>query len=337
LPSTGYCGSTNDSQQEPQAKPAYEHPETKKESLQDPLNLWLHAIGATVLIKGATFLIINLLKLLNLHNTVVLKPRLQVLAAFGSGSLLANSFLRLIPYSHPKEDNHERKEDSATQEDINIGFWVLSGVLTFFAVEKIVRMLRGGEGHSHGPVMQNDNVENNDPKDENIASYDSINKDNIPPTETGIALSGYLNFLADFTHNFTDGLGIGASYLAGNSIGIVTILTIFLHEIPHEIGDFAILINSGCSRCQALTLQLVTTLGVIIGTVVLLLCFSSEAIPWLLPFTAGGFIYIAAVSVLPSLLKDSTKFGQSLKEIIALVAGAGLIMLIGFILINNHV
>jgi solute carrier family 39 (zinc transporter), member 7 len=63
-----------------------------------------------------------------------------------------------------------------------------------------------------------------------------------------IKVAGYLNLAADFTHNFTDGLAIGASFLAGRSIGAVTTATILLHEVPHEIGDFAILIQSGCSR-----------------------------------------------------------------------------------------
>ncbi len=61
-------------------------------------------------------------------------------------------------------------------------------------------------------------------------------------------MAGYLNLAADFTHNFTDGLAIGASYLAGRNVGLVTTFTILLHEVPHEIGDFAILIQSGCSK-----------------------------------------------------------------------------------------
>jgi zinc transporter 7 len=61
-------------------------------------------------------------------------------------------------------------------------------------------------------------------------------------------VAGYLNLAADFTHNFTDGLAIGASYLAGRNVGLVTTFTILLHEVPHEIGDFAILIQSGCSK-----------------------------------------------------------------------------------------
>lgn len=67
-------------------------------------------------------------------------------------------------------------------------------------------------------------------------------------TEDEIKVSGYLNLAADFTHNFTDGLAIGASYLAAQNIGIITTITILLHEVPHEISDFAILIQSGCNR-----------------------------------------------------------------------------------------
>ena len=63
-----------------------------------------------------------------------------------------------------------------------------------------------------------------------------------------IKVSAYLNLAADFAHNFTDGLAIGASYLVGRNVGIVTTLTILLHEVPHEIGDFAILIQSGYSK-----------------------------------------------------------------------------------------
>lgn len=63
-----------------------------------------------------------------------------------------------------------------------------------------------------------------------------------------IKVSAFLNLAADFSHNFTDGLAVGASYLAGNTVGMVTTMTVLLHEVPHEIGDFAILIQSGCSK-----------------------------------------------------------------------------------------
>lgn len=65
---------------------------------------------------------------------------------------------------------------------------------------------------------------------------------------TDIKVSGYLNLAADVIHNFTDGLAMGASFLVGPTVGTVTTLTILLHEVPHEIGDFAILIQSGCTK-----------------------------------------------------------------------------------------
>lgn len=63
-----------------------------------------------------------------------------------------------------------------------------------------------------------------------------------------LSVAGWLNVIADFTHNFTDGLAIGAAYLAGQNIGLVTTITVLLHEVPHEIGDYAILIKEGSTK-----------------------------------------------------------------------------------------
>lgn len=146
-------------------------------------------------------------------------------------------------------------------------------------------------------------------------------------------MAGYLNLAADFTHNFTDGLAIGASYLVSINVGMVTTLTILLHEFPHEIGDFAILIQSGCSKRRAMMLQLVTAVGALLGTFVGLVAESAgsgTATLWILPFTAGGFIYIALVSVLPELLEDTTMW-QTVKELVALVIGVGLMVFITYL------
>lgn len=84
-----------------------------------------------------------------------------------------------------------------------------------------------------------------------------------------IKVAGYLNLAADFTHNFTDGLAIGASYLVGQNVGIITTITILLHEVPHEVGDFAILVQSGCSKrkvrctCTQCSLQCLLRGGVL--------------------------------------------------------------------------
>ncbi len=130
-----------------------------------------------------------------------------------------------------------------------------------------------------------------------------------------IKIAGYLNLAADFTHNLTDGLAIGASFLAGRSIGIVTTI--------------AILIQSGCSRRKAMRLQLITAVGAFTGTCISLFAegLGDAASSWILPFTAGGFIYIATVSVIPELLHD-TSLWQSIKEVLALLVGVTMMVLI---------
>lgn len=75
-------------------------------------------------------------------------------------------------------------------------------------------------------------------------------------------------------------------------------------------------------------LQLLTALGALSGTAIALLGANGESAPWVMPFTAGGFIYIATVSVLPELLEETTKLKQSIKEIAALLAGVGLMIVI---------
>lgn len=147
--------------------------------------------------------------------------------------------------------------------------------------------------------------------------------------DDGIKVAGYLNLAADFFHNLTDGLAIGATFSRDPKFAVATTLTILFHEIPHEIGDFAILLQSGCSRKRAMYLQLITAFGAVLGTIISLIAEgTSEATStWILPFTAGGFIYIACVSVIPEILKE-TNFTQSVFEIIAAGIGVGTMVLI---------
>nr|ABD37729.1 catsup protein [Drosophila melanogaster]ABD37783.1 catsup protein [Drosophila melanogaster] len=326
---------------------------TKAKPDLDMSTIWLHSIGSTLLISAAPFV---LLYIIPLDNSEAMKPRLKVLLAFASGGLLGDAFLHLIPHAthphshgehgHDHGHDHHHHHDGEEHEhghshDMSIGLWVLGGIIAFLSVEKLVRILKGGHGghgHSHGapnpkPVpAKKKSSDKEDSGDGDKPAKPAKTKSKKPEAEPEgeVEISGYLNLAADFAHNFTDGLAIGASYLAGNSIGIVTTITILLHEVPHEIGDFAILIKSGCSRRKAMLLQLVTALGALAGTALALLGAGGGdgSAPWVLPFTAGGFIYIATVSVLPELLEESTKLKQSLKEIFALLTGVALMIVI---------
>lgn len=287
----------------------HHHAERKVLSDDEKYHLWSYAMGSTLLISAAPYLILYFVPV---DGSAEKKPLLKILLAFASGGLLGDAFLHLIPHAvSPHDHNHDHHEHSHAaggehKHDMSVGLGVLAGIIAFLIVEKFVRILNGGHGHSHDKKSKK-------------------NKSNE------IKVAGYLNLAADFTHNFTDGLAIGASYIAGDTIGIITTITILLHEIPHEIGDFAILLQSGCSRRKAMSLQLLTAVGALGGTTIsILLQDNFDAVTtWILPFTAGGFIYIATVSVIPELLEDaSTKYLQSLKEIVALLAGVGMMVII---------
>jgi len=117
----------------------------------------------------------------------------------------------------------------------------------------------------------------------------------------------YLNLIGDGIHNFTDGLVIGASFLVSVNFGIITALVIILHEIPQEMGDFGVLVYGGFSKFKALYYNFLTALTCVLGTVIgyFISVNSHNFSSFLLPFTAGGFIYIAACDLVPELHKQS--------------------------------
>jgi zinc transporter 7 len=242
---------------------------------------------------------------------------------------------------------------------MSVGLGVLSGIVAFLFIEKMVRIFSGGQshGHSHGrpkpPVETTKKetpqkketedkkaAEKKSPSDNDATKKDEqdakkkkdkkVEKKEVVQVDEEVKVAGYLNLAADAFHNFTDGLAIGASFLAGNNVGVITTFTILFHEIPHEVGDFAILIKSGVPPMKAIFLQLLTALAAVFGCLVALIAQEAgEAVAagFILPFTAGGFIYIATVSVIPELLEGSS-FKQSMLEIFALLVGVGMMVII---------
>lgn len=116
----------------------------------------------------------------------------------------------------------------------------------------------------------------------------------------------YLNLIGDGVHNFTDGLAIGASFMVNIHFGIVTSLVIILHEIPQEIGDFGVLVYGGFSKFKALYCNFICALSCVLGTIAGygVSTHIKNFSLFLLPFTAGGFIYIAACDLVPELHKQ---------------------------------
>ena len=176
-----------------------------------------------------------------------------------------------------------------------VSLYIIFGVLAFFALEKFIRWR-----HCH-----------------------------IPSDREHVHPFVMTNLLGDTIHNFTDGVLIGASFLVSFPIGLSTALAVILHEIPQEIGDFSIFLQGGLTPKKALFYNFLSALAAFFGAIGALLAgariqgFSLA----LLPFAAGGFLYIAGSDLIPE-LHHETKISTSLGQFASIVLGVGTMALL---------
>jgi zinc and cadmium transporter len=172
---------------------------------------------------------------------------------------------------------------------------LLAGIMLFFVLEKVIRWR-----HSHKPASQQ----------------------HLRPVV-------FLSLFGDGVHNLIDGMIIGASYLVSIPIGIATTIAVVMHEIPQEIGDFAVLVNGGLSVKKALLLNFASALMAVLGGLIILIVgpHVNNISLYLLPVTAGGFIYIAAADLIPELHVE-TGISISVRQIAFIALGFGLMALL---------
>jgi len=116
----------------------------------------------------------------------------------------------------------------------------------------------------------------------------------------------YMNLVGDSIHNFIDGLTMAASFVISVPLGISTTIAISAHEIPQEIGDFGVLIYGGFSKKKALMLNFFVALTAVLGGVIgyFISMYIEDIVLYIIPFAAGGFIYIAATDLVPEIRKE---------------------------------
>jgi zinc and cadmium transporter len=172
-----------------------------------------------------------------------------------------------------------------------IAFSLLGGILAFFVLEKFIHW-----HHCHDIGCEEHN-------------------------ET----FSYVIMVGDAAHNFIDGMIIAASYAVSLPIGIATTLAVVFHEIPHEIGDFASMLYGGFSKGKALWYNFLAGIVAIFGAILVLMINTDVAniSKYLIPFAAGGFIYVASADIIPELHK-STKISHSFAQLLCIMAGIGI-------------
>ncbi|MBU1151397.1 ZIP family metal transporter [Patescibacteria group bacterium] len=170
----------------------------------------------------------------------------------------------------------------------SVSIWILVGFSVFFVLE---RLLHWHHCHKHGGKCE-------------------------------VHTFTYMNLVGDGLHNFVDGLLIAASFSMDFSLGMATTVAVIAHEIPQEIGDFAVLLHGGFSKGKALLMNFLSALVAVAGAVVGVLLVSEveDFTKVLIPLTAGGFIYIAASDLIPELHKQP-KLSSSILSFAVFILG----------------
>lgn len=140
---------------------------------------------------------------------------------------------------------------------------------------------------------------------------------------------GTMNLIGDGAHNLIDGVLIGASFLINIPLGIATTIAVIAHEIPQELGDFAVLLHSGMSTQKAMLFNFYSACLAIVGTLLVLIIGTSvsQFASAIVPITAGGFIYISLSGQVPELHKEENLVG-SIIQLLSIIAGIGIMFLL---------
>lgn len=183
---------------------------------------------------------------------------------------------------------HLIPESFETGKSVVVSFSIMGGMLAFFVLEKFIHW-----HHCHDIECEEHN-------------------------ET----FSYVIMFGDAAHNFIDGMIIAASYLVSIPLGIATTLAVVAHEIPHEVGDFASMLYGGFSKQKALWYNFLAGIVAVFGAVAVLVIGENfaSATRYLVPFAAGGFIYVASADIIPELHKTN-KVSHSLAQLILIILG----------------
>ncbi|XP_001629423.3 metal cation symporter ZIP14 isoform X2 [Nematostella vectensis] len=224
---------------------------------------------------------------------------------------------------------------------------VAAGIYLFIIMEYLMQIylrFSGGHGHTHQLTEVHTPLEAVKPPEEmyrpitegNIGQVplDPLEEENPEKKKQVIKPVAWMVLLGDSMHNFLDGLAIGAAF--SNSIieGFSTSLAIFCEEVPHELGDFAVLLSGGMTVRQALGFNFLSACVCFVGMAIgLLLGYTTHAVKWIYALAGGMFVYIALVAMLPEVNQMSMRAGQgSVRKNLKVFAMQNVGMICGFII-----
>ncbi len=219
------------------------------------------------------------------------------LVSYAIGALLGAVFLDILP-----------EAIEMAPSVVTVSATVLLGILVFFTLEKVLIWR-----HCH-----HTNCEAHEPDEH--AGHDH-------------GRSGMMVIVGDTFHNFVDGIIIAAAFLADVHLGIVTALAIIAHEIPQEVGDFAVLLHSGYSKLRAFQMNLIFSFATLVGGVLgyFALQGMEALVPYLLALAAASMIYVAVADLIPGLHKR-TRLRDTVQQVVLICSGIATIALVHLVL-----
>jgi zinc and cadmium transporter len=202
------------------------------------------------------------------------------LVSFATGALLGAALLALIPHAVLGAGSERVHE---------VGIALIAGIALFFVLEKFLLWRHCHDDHcDEHPVSDHHG---------HAHAHDHVHE------QARKKASGSLVLIGDALHNVLDGVLIAAAFLTDLHLGIVTALAIMAHEIPQEVGNFAVLLHSGVSRRRALALNLLTSLSAVLGGVVGYFALETavRVLPFALAVAAASLLYVAVADLIPGL------------------------------------
>jgi zinc and cadmium transporter len=227
--------------------------------------------------------------------------------SFATGALIGAALLGLLP---------EAMQTVGPGGAHAIGAALVVGLGVFFIIEKLV-LWRHAHSHNGRESEHGDANDHHDP--------DHDHHDHGHGHGRGGA-AGVLVLIGDSVHNALDGILIAAAFLTNVPLGLVTTLAVAAHEIPHRVGDFALLLHAGMSRRRAMFLNMATGLASVLGGIAAYfgLNKAQEALPYALALAAAGFLYIAVAGLIPGLHRRADP-RTSLAQVLLMGLGVGVI------------
>jgi zinc and cadmium transporter len=246
-----------------------------------PLLLWIIVFAAFGGIASAAFAIVFLW--IPEERSARILPHF---VSFATGALLGAALLALLP---------EAMDGAGAAGAHRIGLTLVLGLGVFFVIEKLVLWW-----HAHAHNGSVSTISCPQYADDSAHNHHHHGGGHVNARDHA---SGVLVLVGDSLHNALDGVLIAAAFLTNVPLGLVTTFAVAAHEIPHRVGDFAILVQAGLSRQRALFLNLATGIASIIGAIVAYLGLRGTlgALPYALAFAAAGFLYIAVAGLIPGL------------------------------------